>query len=277
MPRQTFTIEDISHYYDTMTDFMHVLMGESLHLGYWPDPDADMTLPEAQEHFTDLMIRQIELQPGQRMLDVGCGTGQPALRLAQVTGGAVVGITINQMQVERANERARQHDLGDRVHFELANALELPYADASFDAAWAFESLFHMPDRVKALREIGRVVRPGGRIIIADIVEAVPLPEERKAAFLSAFTANILTPLDQYYQDLQTAGLTVLETIDITRNTRPSMPAGNVVLQQPHIREQLLNFFGDPALVDSFGPYWADLADAVERYIGYIILVARPT
>jgi hypothetical protein len=51
MTLQKFIIEDISYYYDAMTDFLHIIMGESLHLGYWPDPDADMTLPEAQEHF----------------------------------------------------------------------------------------------------------------------------------------------------------------------------------------------------------------------------------
>jgi len=89
------TIEDISRHYDLMTDFYHIVLGESIHVGYWPDPNDPLDLPLAQECYTDLMIRRMPLQPGQRLLDVGCGTGQPVVRLAQATDGSVVGITIN--------------------------------------------------------------------------------------------------------------------------------------------------------------------------------------
>lgn len=275
MTRWSCTIEDISRFYDAITDFMHVIMGESLHLGYWPDPQMDLTMPEAQDHFTDLMIRKVELQPGQRMLDVGCGTGMPAIRLAQATGGAVVGITVNQMQVDRGNERARQHGLDDHVHFEHANAMELPYADATFDAAWAFESVTHMPDRVQALREMARVVRPGGRIVLADLIEAAPMQEEEVNAFLQAFAGNTLTPLAAYYQDLQTVGLTRVECLDVTPHVRPTMAVMRATLQQPQTQAQLLAIYRDPALVASFGPFWDGIADTFERSVGYVVLVAQ--
>lgn len=275
MARWSCTIEDVSRFYDAMTDFLHVIMGESIHLGYWPDPQMNLTMPEAQEQFTDLMIRKVEIQPGQRMLDVGCGTGMPAIRLTQATGGTVLGITINQMQVERANDRARQQGVDDRVRFEYANMMELPYADATFDAAWAFESLFHAPDRIQALREIARVVRPGGRIVLADVIEAVPMTEEQKYTFLTAFAANTLTPLEAYYQDLQTVGFTNVDCLDVTANILPSVTTMASNLQQPQIQAQLRAIYQDSALVDSFGPFWAAVAETIEQYVGYVVLVLQ--
>ncbi|MFP4441084.1 MAG: SAM-dependent methyltransferase [Chloroflexaceae bacterium] len=123
------TIEDISRHYDLMTEFYHIVLGESIHVGYWPDPAEPLELPVAQECYTDLMIQRMPLQPGQRLLDVGCGTGQPAVRLAQATDGLVVGITINRNQVERATLRGQASGVTDRAVIDQMPALFRPIHD----------------------------------------------------------------------------------------------------------------------------------------------------
>jgi ubiquinone/menaquinone biosynthesis C-methylase UbiE len=267
------TPDDVSRYYDTMTDFYHIMWGESLHLGYWPDPAADLDIEAAQECYTDLMIRHMPLQPGQRMLDVGCGTGQPAVRLARATGCSVVGITINQMQIERANARAQAAGVSDRVQFEYADAMELPYADGSFDAVWALESIFHMPDRAQVLREMVRVIRPGGQILIADVVEEVPLTAEERRVFFAAVEATSLTTREHYRHLLESAGGRVAEIIDITTSTVNTLQKTVVMLEQEHKQAQLLQVF-DAEIVTAMLPLWHQIVNIYENKIGYIVLPA---
>ncbi|MGL5032720.1 MAG: methyltransferase domain-containing protein, partial [Microcystaceae cyanobacterium] len=68
---------------------------------------------------------------------------------------------------KRAKERALEQGLAAQVHFEVANALEMPFADASFDWVWSLESGEHMPNKSQFLRECYRVLKPGGRLILA--------------------------------------------------------------------------------------------------------------
>jgi len=212
------------------------------------------------------------LQPGQRMLDVGCGTGQPAIRLAQATGGSVVGITINRMQVERANARAQAAGVRDQVRFEHANAMELPYADASFNAVWSLESIFHMPDRAQVLREMARVIRPGGQILVADLVEDVPLTAEERRVFFTAIEATALTTREHYRHLLEAAGGQVVEIIDITPYTFNTLRKTVVMLEQEHKHAQLLQVF-DAATITAMLPLWQQIIDIYENKIGYIVLI----
>src|SRR5205807_9603242 len=125
------------------------------------------SVEEATDHFTDQLMERLRLQPGDRLLDLGCGIGTPALRIAARTGASVVGVTINPHHVEIATEHARAAGMADRVSFRHANAMDLPFGDSSFDAVLAFESIVHM-DRPTVLREVERVLVRGGRLALTD-------------------------------------------------------------------------------------------------------------
>lgn len=115
-----------------------------------------------------LMLEMVDLQPGERVLDVACGTGLISFRAAEAVGetGAVVGTDISGQMVETARRVAAEHDV-DNSSFERADAEELPFADHSFDAAVCGLGLMYVPDPVKALSEMRRVLRPGGRAAAA--------------------------------------------------------------------------------------------------------------
>jgi demethylmenaquinone methyltransferase/2-methoxy-6-polyprenyl-1,4-benzoquinol methylase len=105
------------------------------------------------------------LEPGDRALDVATGTGDLAVALEERVGpsGAVVGCDFSERMLELAREKAPD------VRFEVANALDLPYEDGSFDAATVGFGARNFSDLAQGLREMARVVRPGGRVVVLEI------------------------------------------------------------------------------------------------------------
>jgi SAM-dependent methyltransferase len=110
-----------------------------------------------------LMLDMIDLRPGDRVLDVACGTGLVSFRVAEAVGaqGAVVGTDISERMVETVRRIAAERAVGNIV-FERADAEELPFADGAFDAALCALGLMYVPDPVRALSEMRRLLRPGG-------------------------------------------------------------------------------------------------------------------
>src|SRR5829696_6805262 len=108
------------------------------------------------------------LRPGMRVLDCGCGPGSVTVGLAEVVApGEVVGIDSSQIQIERASALAHERGLHN-VRFEVGDVYQLGFADASFDVVFTQALLIHLEDRLAALQEIRRVLKPGGIVGISD-------------------------------------------------------------------------------------------------------------
>src|SRR5262245_55335451 len=110
-----------------------------------------------------------ELQPGMRVLDVGCGPGSITRGLAErVAPGPVVGVDLSRETLEAARRDAAARGLAN-LRYEEGSVYELPFPDASFDVAYAHQVLQHLREREAALREMLRVVRPGGLVAVRDV------------------------------------------------------------------------------------------------------------
>lgn len=108
------------------------------------------------------------LRPGMRLLDVGCGVGSITLDLAElVAPGETVGMDMDERQLEIARVNAASRGLVN-ARFQAGSAYELPFADAAFDVALAHTLLFHLSDQARALRELRRVLAPGGLVAVSD-------------------------------------------------------------------------------------------------------------
>ncbi len=128
--------------------------------------DESSALPGIDEPKA-LLLDALRLSPGHHALDVGCGLGSDVFALAERVspGGEVSGVDISEVMIEEARRRALP---GAPVSFQLADVCALPFADSTFDAVRAERLLMHVPDVTRALAEMIRVTRPGGRLGVFD-------------------------------------------------------------------------------------------------------------
>ncbi|MGL6133204.1 MAG: methyltransferase domain-containing protein [Prochlorococcaceae cyanobacterium] len=160
--------------YDRWTDdrLLESLWGDHIHLGHYGDPPARagaLDFRQAKVAFVHELVRWSgldQLPRGARVLDVGCGIGGSARILARDYGLEVLGISISAAQIARARTLTPA-DLG-HCRFAVMDALALDLPDGSFDGVWSVEASPHMPDKQRYADELLRVLRPGGRLAVAD-------------------------------------------------------------------------------------------------------------
>ncbi|KAK3241362.1 hypothetical protein CYMTET_48866 [Cymbomonas tetramitiformis] len=158
--------EGIAGFYDESSALWEDMWGEHMHHGYYPQdgsPAPDNV--QAQVDMIENILQWAGVEAPTKMVDVGCGIGGSSRHVATKYGCAATGITLSPKQAARANAITQAKNIPD-VSFQVADALNQPFADGSFDLAWSLESGEHMPDKEKFLGELFRVVAPGGRIII---------------------------------------------------------------------------------------------------------------
>ncbi len=164
--------DQIRTFYDDASGLWEQVWGEHMHHGYYgPDGGQRKDRRQAQIDLIDECLTWGHVTQAQRILDCGCGIGGSALVLAQRFNAQVTGITLSPKQAQRATERSVAANLaGDTppcAQFQVANALQTPFADQTFDLVWSMESGEHMPDKVAFLQECYRVLKPGGKLLMA--------------------------------------------------------------------------------------------------------------
>jgi MPBQ/MSBQ methyltransferase len=160
--------------YDRWTEdqLLERLWGEHIHLGYYTPSrprGATTDFREAKAAFVHELVHWSgldQLPPGARVLDVGCGIGGSARILARDYGLEVLGISISPAQIARA-QALTPSDL-PHCRFAVMDALALELDEGSFDAVWSVEACPHMPDKQRYADELLRVLKPGGRLAVAD-------------------------------------------------------------------------------------------------------------
>jgi SAM-dependent methyltransferase len=161
----------------------------------------------------------LELTAGSAVLEVGCGAGQYALRLAQSIGCQVVGLDINAHAMQTANDLARQSGLASRVRFEQCDASQkLGFAEATFDAAFANDVLCHVPGRASLLGELFRVLKPGGRLLFSDALVVGGIVSQEEIATRSSIGYYLFSPPGENERLITEAGFRMISASDTTAN-----------------------------------------------------------
>ncbi|GAA0187528.1 hypothetical protein Leryth_004415 [Lithospermum erythrorhizon] len=161
-PKEIETTENVPAFVDTfynlVTDIYEWGWGQSFHFS--------PSIPGKSNHEATKLHEQravdfLEVKPGARILDAGCGVGGPMRAIAAHSGANVVGITINEYQVNRARIHNKKAGLDKQCEVVCGNFLEMPFQDNSFDGAYSIEATCHAPKLEEVYSEIYRVLKPG--------------------------------------------------------------------------------------------------------------------
>jgi cyclopropane fatty-acyl-phospholipid synthase-like methyltransferase len=167
----------------------------------------------------DRFVEWLDLSRGKTLLDVACGAGGPALRIAAGTGCSVVGIDVHQDAVTTANSLAAQRGLAERAGFRATDATgPLPFSDASFDAITCIDAINHFSDRPRVIAEWARLLKPGGRLLFTDPITLTGPLTNAEVAVRSSTGVYLFVPHGYDESVIKQCGLQLLACENVTAN-----------------------------------------------------------
>lgn len=194
---------------------------------------------------TEELASGLEVSTGDHLLDVGSGIGGPARYLSDRFGCRITGIDLTDEFCNVARKLTELLGLGERVSFEQGNALAMPFGDDSFDGAYSMNVSMNITDKAGFYREIRRVLRPGGWLVLSEISKGpggeldFPTPWARTAE------SSFLATAEQTRAGLEAAGFTVerwrdtrKEALDFGARSRALVERGE---KPPHRAIQLIH------------------------------------
>lgn len=205
----------------------------NMHFGYYRRGMNPLRLEPMLAAMNDEVLRELEIaddRPAQ-ILDLGCGVGTSARQLARrLPLSTITGLTIVPDQVDAGNRMCAAEGLGERVRLLHADYTSIPLPDRSVDYAYAIESVCHArgADKAAFVRELCRVLRPGGRFVIADgfMKHARPLPrwlERVRAGVCRGWAIEVFPELAAITGRLREGGVEALAVRDISWRVAPSV------------------------------------------------------
>ncbi|GAA4416151.1 methyltransferase domain-containing protein [Nibrella viscosa] len=217
----------IDYYEQCQVDYeiiWHLNTHGCMHYGYW-----DATTPNLRSALLNMNTKVAEMagiQTSDKVLDAGCGVGGSSVFLASRFGCQVEGITLSPKQVAHARQKAMALGVSEAVTFSVANYTNMPFPDCSFDVVWAIESVCHAVEKKDFLKEAYRVLKKGGRLIVADFFSNYPEADVTKSQLLHkwahSWAVPSFEPLVRFTQKAVDSGFSNTRSVDITAHIAPS-------------------------------------------------------
>ncbi len=218
---------DVATYYDhTRFDYrvMWSRRSRAVHFGYY-DEHADKHAA-ALHNLNRVLADLAGIVPGERILDAGCGWGNACIWLAQQRQVSATGISIVAAQIIDCQKFALKNKIAN-VEFLQADFCQLPFADGSFDVVWACESVCHAERKPDFYREAYRVLKPGGRLVMAEYMRtqrpAETLQETLLADWLRPWAIPDLDTGQEHHAHVLAAGFSNCTLQDVTPQVRVSL------------------------------------------------------
>ncbi|MDV3351775.1 methyltransferase domain-containing protein [Leptolyngbyaceae cyanobacterium CCMR0082] len=251
--------DSVANSYDQWTEdgILEFYWGEHIHLGHYGSPARSKDFLKAKADFVHEMVAWgglDRLAPGTTLLDVGCGIGGSSRILAKEYQFDVTGVTISPQQVMRAQQLT---PAGVTAQFKIDDAMALSFPDASFDVVWSVEAGPHMPDKAMFARELMRVLKPGGILVLADWNQRddrqVPLNVWEKPVMrqlLDQWSHPAFASIEGFAENLEATGM-VQDTVVTADWTQETLPSWLASVWQGIVRPQGLIRFGFSGLIKS--------------------------
>ena len=208
-------VASVRNHYDLVSPYYRDLWGSHIHHGLWIT--GKETPAEAQELLIDELISRAGLQPGLRILDVGCGIGGSSIYLAKHLDAEVTGITISPVQAEMA-QAAAEHE-GVTADFRVMDAQNINFApNERFDCIWSIEAISHFRNKSAFFSQASKLLVPGGVMAITDWFSKKDLSGDEAERFIEPIERGMLIELKtlgEYLENMKRFGNIAEQTVNL--------------------------------------------------------------
>ena len=143
------------------------------------------------------------------ILDVGCGVGGSTRRLSHHIGCCVTGVDLSDEYIDAAQRLTQLFNMQERVKFHAASALELPFEDNSFDGGWSIQMGMNVEDKLAWLKELHRVVKPSGRVVLYEVCANKNTPVHFPVPWAQDSSISYLVEPDIFREVITSAGFDI--------------------------------------------------------------------
>lgn len=195
----------------------------AVHYGMWVESTGNFR--ESLINTNCVLMDIAQVKKGERILDAGCGVGGSAIFLAKEKQAKVSGVTLSEKQYRYGKKHIEEAGLENLVDINIGDYTETPFNNNTFDLIWALESLTSAPDKKKFAREAARILKPNGRIIIADYFATGknrPDPHNLLEKWRGLWSMAKFLDLDTYIDIFNNEGYKLIRREDVTDAIRPS-------------------------------------------------------
>jgi len=225
-----FTNQDVADYYDQTEVHFRIFwkLNESLGLHYGIWDKGITTLKEAILNTNKVLMEMGEVSKEHNVLDAGCGIGGSSIYIAKHTGCHVTGITLSPKQPLTATAFAKREGIADLAQFFQKDYTNTGFDANSFDRAWAMESMETATDKTFFFKEMYRVLKPGGRLLIADWFKPYPydiITQPDMLMMSHGWAMSDILTIDEAKEIAAAHGFKLLKHRDVTKEVAPSVKA----------------------------------------------------
>lgn len=227
---KTFTNKDVENYYDETEvhyrQFWKLDKNMGLHYGIWDK--STKNLSQAVVNANKLLKELADIKKEHYVLDAGCGVGGSSIYLAKNVGCKATGITLSKKQTQTAAKYAEREGVSHLVDFQQQDYTKTDFADNTFDVAWAIESMTTATSKLDFFKEMYRVLKPGGKLVVADFFKTRSFDIEEDKDMLTMFNGWAIADIQsvkEFEADGEKAGFAPVIANDYTKQVKKSVNA----------------------------------------------------
>lgn len=227
--------EKAKEHYNMVSDPWRYIFGDDFHVGYFEDNVQD--LDSATKFLIDKLASLASFDKNSKVLDVGCGIGEPAFYLNKKFGSKITGITISERGEEIASQTCMEKGLSKDISFKVADILHSDFENNSFDIIWIMEVSHLIKDKKRLFAETNRILKNKGSIVLCDfmlnvnqsILEGFKFYKDvfkflkNEQILINTFGKAHLLTLNKYIKLMKDAGFTNFEDVDVRLNVLPTI------------------------------------------------------
>jgi len=193
--------------------------GEDIHVGLYESDDEDIA--EASARTVRHMASKLDLKPGAKVIDIGSGYGGAARYLARETGAHITCLNVSEKENARNRRMTAEQGLEGKIEIVQGVFEDIPFPDNSFDVVWSQEAILHSGDRKRVLKEVARVLKPGGDFIFTDPMQATTSDDTSEyQPIYDRIHLSDMESIEFYKTTLEELGFETVEIEDLTHQLR---------------------------------------------------------